>query len=157
MMMLLISSCSDTKAGWTDAAKADFMNGCLQTAKVNAMVNANDYCTCMQIKVEKKFPDFQEVEELPVGGLKSFALACADTAKANTAVWPENVQGIFLKGCADVAKEKGIKQVDVYCRCVMEGVMYYYPKAEDLANINADSLDKISNMCRSYYEKDTAR
>ena len=151
---LWISSCS---GGWSDSAKEDFLSGCLKNAQLQAMPNGKDYCICMQRNVEKKYPDFQDFENLPIEELQSIAKMCSDSATANNVYWSENVQETFLKGCADVAKEKGIANSDVYCACVMEGVMYYYPKAEDLALMNKDSLDKISSMCQTYYEKDTAR
>jgi hypothetical protein len=154
-MMLIVSSCSSN--GWTESAKEDFLNGCLRTAKIQGVMNSEDYCNCMQVKVEKKFPDFRDFEALPAAELQSIAKTCADSALAKTAYWPENIQKTFLDGCEEVAKDKGIKNTDEYCQCVMEGVMYYYPKAEDLAQLNKDSLDKISYMCQTYYDKDSAR
>jgi hypothetical protein len=82
---------------------------------------------------------------------------CSDSATANNVYWSENVQEIFLKGCADVAIEKGIKNTEVYCACVMEGVMYYFPTKEEISKMTPQKLDSISSMCQTYYEKDTTR
>jgi len=50
--------------GWTAAQKNDFINSCSQSAAANiGQEKAKAYCTCMQQKLEAKYPNYQEANK----------------------------------------------------------------------------------------------
>jgi hypothetical protein len=59
--MFIISAC---KNGWSVAERNDFINTCTQAAAVNmGQAKAKSYCTCMQQKLEAKYPNSQNANK----------------------------------------------------------------------------------------------
>lgn len=49
-------------SGWSKTEKNQFMNTCISTAsKRVSQSRAEEYCSCMQEKIERKYPDYNEM------------------------------------------------------------------------------------------------
>ncbi len=60
--MLIITAC---KNGWSVAERNDFINTCTNAAAANmGQDKAKAYCTCMQQKLEAKYPNSQEANKV---------------------------------------------------------------------------------------------
>jgi hypothetical protein len=82
MFIVLIASvafsCKGKNAAkWSKADKDAFMTNCVSGATATMGADkANNYCSCMQGKLETKYPDAKKMDEATISGMTDMAKDC---------------------------------------------------------------------------------
>lgn len=73
-IMLALSSC---KSGWTSAQKDEFIKTCTSAASGSmGEQKAKDYCSCMEPKVEAKYPKAEDAGKMSTDEATTMAKDC---------------------------------------------------------------------------------
>ncbi|MGC4103591.1 hypothetical protein [Ferruginibacter sp.] len=67
-----INDCLSSTSNWTNKDRSDFYNDCVKTAQDNLGADkAKSYCSCMLVKIEKKYPDAADLSKITEETLKT--------------------------------------------------------------------------------------
>jgi hypothetical protein len=68
---------SDNSKGWSKADQNKFITNCTQTASSSmGEERAEEYCTCMMKKIEKRYPNSSEVDQMTESEITKLAKTC---------------------------------------------------------------------------------
>jgi|GEM_PF-4336494 len=69
---------SDYVQGWTKAQQKKFFNQCAETAsKQVGQERAQEYCNCMMKKIEKRYPNADDINQMTESEINKLAITCA--------------------------------------------------------------------------------
>lgn len=63
-------------ANWTQLAKDEFLNSCIEKAGEDPNVNGEEYCNCMLDKMIEKYPNPADVAQLDMEWMQKEAMKC---------------------------------------------------------------------------------
>lgn len=78
VVLLGLSACKSSTS-WSQTDKDAFMNTCVSKAQSSAGMDetkAKDYCSCMQEKVEKKYPNSSDAAKMTISDITEMAKGC---------------------------------------------------------------------------------
>jgi hypothetical protein len=129
------------RKGWPSEDRYAFISECITTAKEFLPEHgARYYCYCMQERIEKKYPNVDDVADkietiMEQPGVKKDAQECVDGK------WSSDEREEFLASCIDSAKPNvGEKQAKIYCECMLFKVEKAFPNSGDATRLTADEL-----------------
>lgn len=68
---------SDYAKGWSKADRQNFVSTCAEKASSKmGQEKAEEYCTCMMNKIEKRYPNSADVQQLTESDITKLAMTC---------------------------------------------------------------------------------
>ena len=152
---MTLAGCNNS-SGWSAKDRSDIINSCTQTAAANmGEERAKDYCTCMQKKLEVKFPNPKDAakitsETMQTSEMQALVRECLggdNTLNNNTnnpignpsgnsnennnsnGNWTQEQFQQYVQGCAGTAQQaQGMtpQQANAYCECMTKKVAAKY-------------------------------
>jgi hypothetical protein len=144
---------------WTNKQRNDWMNKCLDEFTGNSQ--AKKICSCVLDKVEQKYPDAKDAEEIPDAEGERIIKGCTAgingdeegytrrgdgndgmTGNENKNNWTDLQRQTFIQGCAGTAQQlQGFtaQQANSYCDCMTRKVEKRY-SFEQAARLRAEDL-----------------
>jgi len=157
---------NDEKSGnsnWTSTEKNKFIDACTDEAVKGGFTRskAEDYCSCMQQKLENKFPDTKDVARLDMETpeMKRLVNDClgisggsSDEDRSRGEGWTRSNEDKFVNDCISTAKKNvGQSRAEEYCECMLRKVKRKYASyneaEQELSNITREELDELAADC----------
>lgn len=159
--IFILSAC---KTGWTVQERNDFISSCAQVAAKMGQEKATAYCTCMQQKLEAKYPNSDEAGKavnapgaMQTPELSAMAQACltGNTTNENNnnngggiigggggnnnnqaVAWTADDQQKFMTTCVQNAMNAGAdKQTSTeHCNCTLQKIAAKYANYDEASN-----------------------
>jgi hypothetical protein len=143
--LIAFSAC---QSRWEEEEKEGFSRQCLASARIQNLPQPEQYCNCVLERLQREFPNPTDMEDgLKLGDIAAYGQTCLDSLASAKVVWPDTTIATFTQGCLAVAREQGQPQPERYCQCIMGAVMVRYPYAEQLSQLNADSMQAMGRAC----------
>lgn len=150
-----------TMSQWSSADVKEFFRKCTNTAISNGADRkaAEDYCSCMQEKMEKKYPDPNDMTGIDKENpeVKSMADECkiaTGVAKKASKGWSRQQELKFVNECVNAAEKGGMEYLDAqsYCDCMQYELAKIYPNAADAeklteADLSTPAMKRLVNKC----------
>lgn len=156
----------DDPNNWSSLDVQIFVKSCVNTAVDGGMQKkmAEDYCNCMQKKLEARYPNSEDVSNFKQDSpeAKKMALDClgmdSDAEPAaktsSSSGWSRKEELQFVDECVNAAVKGGMEELDAqsYCDCMqfkLEKIYPDYREANKLtsADMNSPSMKKMIKEC----------
>ena len=136
--IIFFFGCNNTGGGrggsWTDADRSEMTNSCIQSgAATMGIERAKTYCTCMQQKMEVRFPDPKDAakvnnETMKTPEMQAMVRACLKLDSNKPAPWTEEQFQKYLEKCTAGQNTQGMTedQAITYCGCMTRKVAVKY-------------------------------
>lgn len=157
----------DDPNNWSSLDVQIFVKSCVNTAVDGGMARktAEDYCNCMQKKLEARYPNSDDVGNFQQDSpeAKKMALDClgmdddsspASNKTSSSSGWSRKEEMQFVDECVNAAVKQGMEELDAqsYCDCMqfkLEKIYPDYREANTLtsADMNSPSMKKMIKEC----------
>lgn len=162
----LFFSCNNNTKGWSAMDKNDFIKTCVQGATVSmGEQTAKSYCSCMQQKLEAKYPNVNDANKLGAQSpdMLEMARGCLglggdNNNGTNTNVndnmsggeWSDADVQKFMNTCIQNAKNAGgdEQMSNQHCDCVLKKIQKKYKSyAEADRTMTKAEVDALEQEC----------
>ena len=146
IVFVTVTSC---KSAWTEEEIVAFKANCVSASQMQNEANPEAYCTCMTAKMQAKFPNPNDMEEilLEQDSLQAMAAQCRSASSPTTMVWTEESSAAFIRECTAFAAEQNITNPS-YCPCVLAKVQLAYPTKDKLTTLSKETMAAIGDGCK---------
>lgn len=155
---------------WSATERKTFTSNCVDEAVKGGFSNskAEDYCSCMQEKLERKFPNTRDVADLDMNTpeMKRMVKDCLGMGNNNDdggndggsynnsggSGWTRSEENKFVDDCVGTAKQNvGLSRATDYCNCMLDKVKRLYStysEAErELGHATQDDIRRLAAGC----------
>ena len=145
LALTVLTGCNEGK-GWSEGNKQAFIKSCItDNRSAVGEKQVNEYCDCMQKKVQEKYPDYRDADKLTMSQNLEITNACALKG------WSEDEKNEFMKSCIDTRQTMGDnkEQATNYCDCMMQKIQAKYPDVTKTGNIPNEEMTAMARECMS--------
>jgi len=154
----------ESSSSWKASEIREFLNSCVNKAvsKGSGKAVAEEYCSCMQKKLEKRYPDTKDLVglDLESPSITRMAEDCRTDAQekegGTKSGWSRADVMEFVNSCVDEAERGGMESLDAqsYCDCMQYKLEKLYPDPEDVAvmteaDFRTPSMKRMIRDCQS--------
>lgn len=154
---------NNSRSNWTRSDVDEFVNSCVREAVKGGMVRskAEDYCSCMQKKLENIYPDTRDVGDVDMEtpSMKRLVKDCLGNTGSSdnddsysSSGWTRRDEDKFVNDCIGTARQNvGQARAEEYCECMLRKVkrMYssYNEADRELKGITQRELEDLAADC----------
>jgi hypothetical protein len=133
---------------WTMEDRQAFVVSCLSEPGLR-QDSAQNYCSCMQEKIEKSYPNVAEAYKLTQEEAVEMAKACFAQISV-TRSWGEIERNLFINECMN-GTNKTMEQENArsYCTCLLEKLEKQFPNVFAVGNASGELLSKWAEECKN--------
>lgn len=147
---------------WTSSEVREFVTSCVREAVKGGMqrTKAEDYCECMQKKLEYKYPDTKDVVNIDMESpsIKRLVNECLGLGKGNpddsysSGGWTRSDEDRFVNDCISTARKNvGQSRAEEYCECMLRKVKRMYSTYNEadrgLKGISQAEIEELAEDC----------
>jgi len=143
LALALLAGCNDQK-GWSEGNKQSFIKSCItDNRSAIGEKQVNQYCDCMQKKVQERYPDYRDADKLTMSQNLDITDACALKG------WSDNEKTAFMNSCSETRQSMGDnkEQAVTYCDCMMQKIQAKYPDVTKTGSIPNEEMTIMAREC----------